>query len=73
MDAVGLDSFLTAYQNVTPLKLGELWAVPIMLRLALIENLRRVATRVASSRRDRDLAAEWAERMGASGRENPTT
>ena len=27
---------------MTPLKLGELWAIPIMLRLALIENLRRV-------------------------------
>ena len=26
-----------------PLQLGELWAIPIMLRLALIENLRRVA------------------------------
>ena len=27
-----------------PLDLGELWAIPIMLRLALIENLRRIAT-----------------------------
>jgi cellobiose phosphorylase len=72
VDSVGLDGFLTAYQTVTPLKLGELWAVPIMLRLALIENLRRVATRVASSRRDRDLAAEWAERMVQVVEQNPT-
>jgi len=28
------------------LTLGELWAFPIMLRLALIENLRRVGVRV---------------------------
>ncbi|MBI2806874.1 MAG: cyclic beta 1-2 glucan synthetase [Planctomycetes bacterium] len=55
-----------------PLKLGELWAVPIMLRLALIENLRRVAARVASSRRDRDLAADWAERMVLVVEQNPT-
>ena len=41
VDSASLDSFLSAYQSVTPLKLGELWAVPIMLRLALIENLRR--------------------------------
>ena len=35
--------FVAAYQRVTTLTLGELWAIPIMLRLALIENLRRVA------------------------------
>ena len=41
--------FITAYQSITALSLGELWAVPIMLRLALIENLRRVAARVMAS------------------------
>src|ERR1019366_128433 len=63
VDPTSLDRFLSAYQAVTPLRLGELWAVPIMLRLALIENLRRVAARMASSRRDRNFAADWAERM----------
>jgi cyclic beta-1,2-glucan synthetase len=72
VDSASLDSFISAYQSVTPLKLGELWAVPIMLRLALIENLRRVAARVASSRRDRDLAADWAERMVLVVEQNPT-
>lgn len=28
---------MAAYQTVTPLTLGELWAIPIMLRLALID------------------------------------
>src|SRR6185295_9173829 len=41
VDAISLNCFIAAYQTITPLKLGELWAVPIMLRLALIENLRR--------------------------------
>lgn len=72
VDSGSLDSFLAAFQSITPLKLGELWAVPIMLRLALIENLRRVAARVASSRRDRDLAADWAERMVQVVEQNPT-
>ena len=72
VDAGSLNSFLSAYQAIMPLKLGELWAVPIMLRLALIENLRRVAARVASSRRDRDLAADWAERMVLVVEQNPT-
>ncbi len=72
VDSGSLNSFLAAYQSITPLKLGELWAVPIMLRLALIENLRRVAARVASSRRDRDLATDWAERMVQVVELNPT-
>ncbi len=46
IDAGSLSAFVAAYQTVTPLKLGELWAVPIMLRLGLIENLARVTTRL---------------------------
>jgi len=48
LDMDGLGSFVTSYQTVTILKLGELWAIPTMLRLALIENLRRVGTRIAA-------------------------
>ncbi len=72
VEAVSLNGFIAAYQTITPLKLGELWAVPIMLRLALIENLRRVAARVAVGRRDRDLADDWAERMVHVVEQNPT-
>jgi len=72
VDAVSLNSFIAAYQSITPLTLGELWAVPIMLRLALIENLRRVAARVAAERRDRDLADDWAERMVRVVEQKPT-
>ncbi|PPJ44728.1 hypothetical protein C0075_24870, partial [Rhizobium sp. KAs_5_22] len=43
VDGETLGRFAAAYQSVAPLKLGELWAIPIMLRLALIENLRRMA------------------------------
>ena len=63
VDAESLSTFVRSYQTVTTLKLGELWAIPIMLRLALIENLRRVAARVAADRIDRDKAAHWADRM----------
>ena len=58
-----LTRFIASYQSVKTLWLGELWAVPIMLRLALIENLRRVAARVAASMAQRDLAGFWADRM----------
>ncbi|HEX6155581.1 MAG TPA: cyclic beta 1-2 glucan synthetase, partial [Burkholderiales bacterium] len=63
LDAESLRRFVAAYQAAAPLKLGELWAIPIMLRLALIENLRRVAARIAASTAERNLAGAWAERM----------
>jgi len=44
-----LTRFVAAYQTVKPLQLGELWAIPIMLRLALIENLRRVANAISQA------------------------
>lgn len=63
VDTESLSSFVTAYQTVTGLKLGELWAIPIMLRLALIENLRRVGACIAADRIDRNRAESWASRM----------
>ena len=63
VDAESLSRFLAAYQEVAPLKLGELWAIPIMLRLALIENLRRVSARLVADRRNQDLADLWADRL----------
>jgi cellobiose phosphorylase len=63
VDPESLGSFVTSYQKVTVLTLGELWAIPIMLRLALIENLRRVGARVVAGSIHRDLAARWAEQM----------
>ncbi len=57
------NSFVAAYQSVQPLRLGELWAFPIMLRLALLENVRRVASRIARRRLERDTAVAWADRM----------
>src|SRR6185295_2666325 len=42
------------------------------LRLALLENLRRVAARLAAGRRDQDSAHDWAERMVQVVEQNPT-
>ena len=63
VDPENLSSFVAAYQSMNPLKLGELWAIPIMLRLALIENLRRLAARIAADRIDRNSADDWADQM----------
>lgn len=71
VDSESLGRFVAAYQTVSPLKLGELWAVPIMLRLALIENLRRVGAHVAACWNQRTLAGVWAERMAEAVDHNP--
>lgn len=72
IDAETLGRFIAAYQSVSPLSLGELWAVPIMLRLALLENLRRMAARVMRDGQDRRLAASWAENLNRVAAEAPT-
>ncbi len=63
IDMESLSRFIQAYQTITNLQLGELWAIPIMLRLALIENLRRVSSRIAIDRVDANLADYWAQKM----------
>ena len=63
VDAETLARFVAAYQTVTPLTLGELWAIPIMLRLALIENLRRVGVRITAARIHLNQAQDWANQM----------
>jgi cyclic beta-1,2-glucan synthetase len=73
VDTSNLGGFVSAYQTVAPLKLGELWAIPIMLRLALIENLRRVAARVMADWRYRGQAARWADLMAATAERDPNS
>ena len=43
--------FVTAFQSVTPLTIGELWAWPSALKLALVEHLRVRADVLAERRR----------------------
>jgi cyclic beta-1,2-glucan synthetase len=71
LDPESLRRFLASYQTVTTLRLGELWAIPIMLRLALLENLRRVAERIASDRTDRNTADDWADKMAEASERDP--
>ncbi|MES2583081.1 MAG: glucoamylase family protein [Pseudomonadota bacterium] len=55
-DEALLAHFLTAYQEVRELKLSEVWAMPTTLRVVLIENLRRLAERVATNKAAREVA-----------------
>ncbi len=71
VDAESVRHFVAAYESVSPLTLGELWAIPIMLRLGLIENLRRVSAQIAERSRDLTLAGLWADRILAAVEEEP--
>lgn len=62
-----LRGFVSAYQRVQPLTIGELWAVAITLRVVLVENLRRIAERLLLSRRAREAADLLADRLLGTG------
>jgi cyclic beta-1,2-glucan synthetase len=54
-----------AFQQVAPLSIGELWAVPAMLRLGLLENVRRMALRTVQRLDEVEAADRWASRLRA--------
>ena len=72
IDAGPLSAFIAAYQTVGSLKLGELWAIPIMLRLGLIENLQRITTRLTLALEDREQADLWVDRLQDVAEKNPS-
>jgi cyclic beta-1,2-glucan synthetase len=55
--------FVNSYQRVAPLTIGELWAWPSMLKLALVENLRRLAEETLEAREARLAADDYVLRM----------
>jgi len=71
IDEGPLSAFIASYQTVNSLTLGELWAVPIMLRLGLIEDLQRIITRLTIAHEDRDLAELWVTRLQDMEEHNP--
>lgn len=63
IDPEMLRRFIAAYQRVQVLTIGELWAVPITLRIVLIENLRRLADQMTAGRAERADADELTHRL----------
>src|ERR1043166_5004519 len=63
LDTKTLQRFIRAYQTVAPLSIGELWAVAITLRLALVENLRRLGITIGRGRLERDEADRLADKL----------
>jgi cyclic beta-1,2-glucan synthetase len=66
VDVPSLADYVTAYQTVSTLTIGELWAVPIMLRLGLTLIVGALAVSEAHAK-DRELADDWADRFIVEG------
>src|SRR5204863_7618606 len=65
IDLANVELVICAFQEVAPLSIGELWAVPAMLRLGLIESVRRMALRTMQRLDEIEAADRWAARLQA--------
>ena len=68
LDRESVLAFIEAYQSVRTLSIGELWAIPQMLRIALIESIQSLAITALADLRERQLADFWANRLIAANR-----
>lgn len=61
-----LSAFISGYQSRKPLTTGELWAVPLMLKFALVENLRRLIQRIVEEREELSYVDGFLQRVTGS-------
>ncbi|MDQ4080294.1 MAG: cyclic beta 1-2 glucan synthetase, partial [Gemmatimonadota bacterium] len=66
-----IELFTREFQRASVLTVGELWAIPTMLRLGLVENIRRMALRVVARMREVELADTWARRLREASEHDP--
>ncbi|MBA3815306.1 MAG: protein ndvB [Parachlamydiaceae bacterium] len=64
-------AFLNSYQAVSPLTIGELWALSLMLRFRLIENLQYLAVHIDRRLCEGELAGLWGNRLLNVARREP--
>jgi len=63
IDCDVLKKFVSEFQKVAPLTIGEIWAITIVLRIALVENLRRVISQVLFTHEISECSNEIADRI----------
>jgi len=61
LDVETLKRFMRSFQNRAPLTIGELWAIAITLRIALVEHLTPLALRIVNARQKRAEADKVAD------------
>ena len=67
IDLHNVSGFVGAFQQVSTLTIGELWAVPAMLRLGLMENVRRMTLRTVQRLEETEAADRTAARFARAG------
>lgn len=63
LDEDVLTRFVDGMQDASPLTIGEIWGTPISLRIAIVENLSRLARSVVTAHAATRDADEWADRL----------
>lgn len=71
LDRENILAFIRSYQSVNTLTIRELWAIPQMMRIALIRSIHNFAEDAFSELRQREIAAFWANRLAMTNRQNP--
>ena len=69
--AASIFNYLSSYQGSRPLTTAELWAFPLMVRYALIEDLGYRSLQVSRRQHDRERADFWANRLLSAARRGP--
>ncbi|MBI1895791.1 MAG: hypothetical protein HYS04_04520 [Acidobacteria bacterium] len=67
----GILSFLDAYQHKSPLTIAELWVFPLMLRLVLLQRLRRLSELTSLRQHQKESADFWATRLLSAAHRGP--
>ena len=63
LDPALLELVVEQFQRITPLTMGELWAMSAMLRMGFLENVRHMAVRAAADVADTKEADAWVTRL----------
>ncbi|HUV36206.1 MAG TPA: glycosyl transferase, partial [Patescibacteria group bacterium] len=71
LDRENILAFIESYQSVGALSIGELWAVPQMLRAALIESISNLAEKALTELREREITDFWGNRLITANRRDP--
>ena len=63
-----LSGFMYQFQRESVLSIGEMWAFPIMLRLMLVEQLRRLVDQMQAAQQAHEYATQIVENFRRTGR-----
>lgn len=58
-----IESFISTYEKTTILTMGELWALPIMVRIALIQSISKITDKVFFAQKEKASGEAFAERI----------